>query len=419
MKKKLTFTLLFLALSLGIAGQSVTITLRNPMNAPRAAGEMVELDAIAIGTKLEIGYNDIAYIRITNGSDTIPSQITYDGKLIFQRPEMKAKQTITLKASPVSVSAWKTERKVFGRVFKERQEDFSFENDRLAYRLYGPDTQRRGEKLYGYDIFNKRTAELVLEEFYAGQCDNQMWNTVNRLRKLGHRDLADDVYNMGFSYHVDHGKGMDCYKVGSTLGAGTNALIDKDGKIIYPWCYKKAEILDNGPLRLTVRLTYENETRLLTVDAGSSMVKAEVTYDASAPSAPTFCAGIVVHKESPDAYIIDKEAGIIAYEDLGDSEFYIPRLRSKLNKEMGSMFIGCIMPEATDCYYAPFEKETSGAPGQVIASKPLTASNTYYFGNAWNRNKALGISTLDEWQHYLTSFAQQLKQPLKITINKK
>lgn len=417
MKKKLTFTLLFLALSLGIAGKSVTITLRNPMNAPREAGEMVELDAAAIAKRMGLSNNDIASIIITNGDDTIPSQITYNGKLIFQRPGMKAKQTLLLKASTTSASDVRvSERKVFGRVFKERQDDFSFENDRLAYRFYGPDTQRRGEKLYGYDIFNKRTSALVLEEFYAGQCDNQMWNTVNKLKKLGHRDLADDVYNMGFSYHVDHGKGMDCYKVGSTLGAGTNALIDNNGKIIYPWCYKKAEILDDGPLRLTVRLTYEKETRLLTIDAGSSMVKAEITYDASAPNAPTFCAGIAVHKESPDTYIIDKEAGIIAYEDFGDSEFYLPRLRSKLNKEMGYMFIGCIMPEASDCYYAPFEKETSGAPGQVIASKPLTASNIYYFGNAWSRNETLGISILDEWLQYMTAFSKQLKQPLKITV---
>lgn len=415
MKKKLTFTLLFLALSLGIAGKSVTITLRNPMNAPREAGEMVELDAAAIAKRMGLSNNDIASIIITNGDDTIPSQITYNGKLVFQRPGMKAKQTLLLKASTTSASDVRvSERKVFGRVFKERQDDFSFENDRLAYRFYGPDTQRRGEKLYGYDIFNKRTSSLVLEEFYAGQCDNQMWNTVNKLKKLGHRDLADDVYNIGFSYHVDHGKGMDCYKVGSTLGAGTNALIDNNGKIIYPWCYKKAEILDNGPLRLTIKLTYEKETRLLTIDAGLSMVKAEVAYDA--PSSLSFCAGIAVHKENPDAYIINKETGIIAYEDLGDSEFYLPRLREKLNKEMGKIFIGCIIPDAYDCHYTKFKKETSGALGQVLAIKHLSTSNTYYFGNVWNRNKALGISTLDEWQHYLTSFAQQLKQPLKITV---
>lgn len=414
-----------------LKGKSLVVNLRNTMNSAREAGEMVELDAASIVSGLGIDTKDATSVYITNGNEVVPTQLTFDGKLIFQRPAMNAKQGITLKAitsdavalslSPLAYASLFTHPSstthIFGRIFGERQEDFSFENDRLAYRFYGPDTQRRGEKLYGYDIFNKRTSDLVLEEFYAGQCDNQMWNTVNKLKKLGQRDLADDVYNMGFSYHVDHGKGMDCYKVGSTLGAGTNALIDDKGNITYPWCYKKAEILDNGPLRLTVRLTYENETRLLTIDSGSSMVKAEISYntDTTAP-ALSFCAGIAIHKENPEAYMTNKELGIIAYEDLGDSEFYLPRLRSKLNKEMGSIFIGCIMPEASDCTYKAFVKETSGANGHVLASKPLSHSNIYYFGNAWNRNTTLGIDSFDKWQQYLIAYSKQLKQPFKVTI---
>lgn len=413
-----------------LKGKSFSVTISNPMTTSREAGEMVELDAATVAAKLSCSTADVATARVMNGSSILPSQLTHDGKLIFQRPAMNAKQSITLKivtdiAAAIETSsdlhqgeqiilAGSAGRMVFGRVFKERQEDFSFENDRLAYRFYGPDTQRRGEKLYGYDVFNKRTSEMVLEEFYAGQCDNQMWNTVNKLRRLGKGDLADDVYNAGFSYHVDHGKGMDCYKVGSTLGAGTNALITKDGKITFPWCYRKVEVLDNGPLRLTVKLTYEKETRILTVDAGSSMVKAVVTYENGGDA--DFCAGIAVHKENPKAYSIDKVNGIIAYEDLGDSEFYLPRLREKLNKEMGSIFIGCVVPDASDCRYAAFAKETSGAPGQVIAVAPRNESNTYYFGNAWSRNTALGIDTMMKWNTYLGAFAQQLKAPLQIKM---
>lgn len=408
-----------------LKGKSFAVTLNNPMTTAREAGEMVELDAATVATKLGCSISDVAKACVMNGSTLIPSQLTHDGKLIFQRPAMNAKQGMTLKvvtdvAAVMAASSadaflpGKSASRVFGRVFKERQEDFSFENDRLAYRFYGPDTQRRGERLYGYDVFNKRTPELVLEEFYAGQCDNQMWNTVGKLRRLGRGDLADDVYNAGFSYHVDHGKGMDCYKVGSTLGAGTNALISKDGKITFPWCYRKAEVLDNGPLRLTVRLTYEKETRLLTVDAGSSMVKAVVTYADGGDN--DFCAGIAVHKENPKAYSTDKASGIIAYEDLGDSEFYLPRLREKLNKEMGSIYIGCIVPGATDCRYAAFEKETSGAPGQVIAVAPRQQSNTYYFGNAWSRNADIHIDSMEKWNAYLAAYAKQLKEPLKVMI---
>ena len=50
------------------------------------------------------------------------------------------------------------------------------------------------------------------------------------------------------SYHIDHGNGMDCYAVGPTLGGGTAALMP-DSAIVYPYCYKDYEILDNGPLR--------------------------------------------------------------------------------------------------------------------------------------------------------------------------
>ncbi len=48
---------------------------------------------------------------------------------------------------------------------------------------------------------------------------------------------------------------MDCYAVGPTLGAGVAALMVND-TIIYPWCYKHQEILDNGPLRFTVKLEF-------------------------------------------------------------------------------------------------------------------------------------------------------------------
>ena len=62
------------------------------------------------------------------------------------------------------------------------------------------------------------------------------------------------------SYHIDHGNGLDYYKVGPTLGAGTSALLANDS-IVYPYCYKDYQILDNGPLRFTVKLVYNPLTR--------------------------------------------------------------------------------------------------------------------------------------------------------------
>jgi hypothetical protein len=70
-----------------------------------------------------------------------------------------------------------------------------------------------------------------VEQRYAGELDKDMAAAMRKLRQRGENDLADDVYN-AISYHVDHGNGMDCYKVGPTLGAGTNALLADGGKTI-------------------------------------------------------------------------------------------------------------------------------------------------------------------------------------------
>ena len=39
-----------------------------------------------------------------------------------------------------------------GRVYPERVDDIAWENDRAAYRAYGPALQATGEKAYGYDV---------------------------------------------------------------------------------------------------------------------------------------------------------------------------------------------------------------------------------------------------------------------------
>ena len=84
-------------------------------------------------------------------------------------------------------------------------------------------------------------------------------------------DRYDGDLNRGISYHVDHGNGMDCYAVGPTLGGGTAALFP-DSTIVYPYCYKDCEILDNGPLRFTAKLVYNP----LVVKGDSSVIETRI-----------------------------------------------------------------------------------------------------------------------------------------------
>ena len=259
-----------------LAADKVKVTVSNSLSFARG-DEYVELDVNALKSKL--GTDGSLVVTDADGRE-VASQLTYDGKLIFQvGVPAKGKSVYFVEAGTPSAY----EQKVFGRQFPERVDDIAWENNRVAFRCYGPALQKSGERAWGYDIWNKRTDKLVVEERYAGELDPEIASVCKKLRARGENALADDLYN-SVSYHVDHGNGMDCYKVGPTLGAGTTAILENGGKDIrYPRCYTTYEILDKGPLRFTVKLIYGTETiegqqvvetRVISLDAGSQMNKA-------------------------------------------------------------------------------------------------------------------------------------------------
>lgn len=343
---------------------SFVITVTNPMGSVRSVPEMVEVS---------LPQNAVAkqYVVTDEKGDTLPSQVTYDGKLIFPCPTLKGREKAKFSAQEGRADK-RCESEVFGRNFPERDDDFSFENDRVAYRLYGPGSKG----IYGYDIFSKRTDKLYLERLYKLQCDNEVHSMRAKLSRLGRGDLADKMYNEVFSYHVDHGEGMDQYDVGKTLGGGAMAYKADDGKLEFQESFKTAEMLDNGPLRLTVRLTYPNEVRTLSIDAHSNIVKSVV--EAKRP----FVAGIVMHNSDNNNAA---EGGLIAYED------------------KDGILIACLAPQG----------KTSKEQGHLLIAP---ASDTYYFGSAWARYAGDGITGFEAWLEYLRKYMTQIQNPLKTKI---
>lgn len=417
MKKTILLAAAVLLALAASAADKVTVTVRNTINDARS-GEMVEVDMKQVRTKL----NGTQTVVVTDADGReIPSQVTYDGKLIFQAGvAAKGKSTYYICAGqPSSYDA-----KVYGRQFPERVDDIAWENDRVAFRCYGPALQRSGERAWGYDIWNKRTSQLVVEDRYAGELDPDIQKAIVKLRKMGKGNIADDVYN-AISYHVDHGNGMDCYKVGPTLGCGTNALMH-NGQIVYPRCYKSFEILDKGPLRFTVRLVYGEEsvgdmkvteTRVLSLDAGSQLNKVTVSYAGLTGDTP-LAVGIVVHNENPNAYVLCPVNGYMGYEDLGDPNQYKEKYRATQNKDFGKIYVGTVCVGKLDGIQFKEEKGLPGATGHVLSLSHLNSKSsfTYYFGTGWSRNDETNFKSLADWESYLSTFSNHVKNPLKVTV---
>lgn len=388
----------------------VTVTVTNPLAMERS-NEMVEVSMETVTDRL--GLADTAQIVVLNADgQQVPYQITYDGKVIFPAA-IAAGSTATYTIQTGTPEAFDV--KACGRCYPERMDDMAWENDLVAFRAYGPALQAKGERGFGYDLFTKyNTTEPMLEAMYAKELNKETLAKIAELKKTDPKAAAE--LSRERSYHIDHGYGMDCYAVGPTLGAGVAALMVND-TIIYPWCYKNQEILDNGPLRFTVKLEFTPltvkgdstvvETRLITLDAGSHLNKTAVSYSNLKETLP-IVAGIVLH-EPDGAVVADAANGYITYVD------------PTTGPDNGKIFMGAAVPAVvkdakTVLFSEKEKKERNNADGHVLAVSDYEPGSeyVYYWGFAWDK---ADIKTADAWNRYMADFAQKVRNPLTVKVN--
>lgn len=411
-KTSLFFVAALLLASCGKQGP-LQVTVSNPLDINRS-GELVEVCMEKVSKQL--GLNDTTqFVVVNEAGEQVPYQLTHDGKLIFPT-EVAAGASAVYTVQVGTPQENLFESAVYGRKYPERVDDVAWENDRTAYRTYGPALQANGERAFGYDVWLKRVPELVVEDRYEKELSPATKAQIDSLRRIGQGEEANKLYQ-SVSYHVDHGNGLDCYKVGPTLGGGAAALLVDDA-IVYPYCYVgEPEILDNGPLRFTVKLNYGPaaikgdsavaETRIISLDKGSQMNKTVVAYNGLTVAIPV-AAGIVIHPENPEAYVLDADNGYVTYTDLSDN----------IHNGNGEIYLGITFPnEMKEAKAVLFSEEESkslrgGASGHVLAVseyKPNTEF-TYYWGSGWSK---YGFDATT-WNAYVAEFAQKVRNPLVV-----
>ncbi len=404
--KRIRFALLFAAASFcGIAAQAqqVTVTVINSAESQRQ--ELVEVDAKAVREKL--GIADGTPFKVFNAlRQEVAYQLTYDGKLLIDasvRPKGVARFTVV----PGQPRPMKTV--VCGRQYPERVDDIAWENDRGAYRLYGPALQRNKERAFGNDVWVKNTPDLVVEQRYNLELSNHA--AVEALRKAGNTAAADSLEELT-TYHYDHGYGLDCYKVGPSLGCGAPALMDGN-QIVFPYCYTQYEILDNGPLRFTVSLTYETkefhgeqvtEHRLLSLDKGSNFNRQTVWYEGVTKPIDV-ASGVVIHNE--DTMSVYMEHPFVAYADPTDNPA----------GQNFQIYVGVVFPyDQVQTLRVPNEGAANGINGHALAVRRGVQPGqrvTYYWGSAWSKYDCTNFL---QWLMRIAELQENLRNPLKVTV---
>ncbi|MGL5683771.1 MAG: DUF4861 family protein [Marinifilaceae bacterium] len=244
----------------------------------------------------------------------------------------------------------------FGRFVPERKDDFAWENNKVAFRMYGPALEHTGEISNGIDVWAKRTEELVVDKWYK----------------------KDD-------YHKDHGEGLDYYKVGRTLGAGMMAPI-LDSSFVLGNNYVSYEVIENGPLRTTFKLLYApfkvgeydvTEERIISLSANSHFNKVTVTYSGNFETLPVG-AGIIL-RGNRGKITENAEKGFITYEE--------PEMGTN-----GRLFLSVIM-NAQHVEYGKID-------GHLVAKTVVKSGEpiSYYTGNGWSK---AGVMSNDQWQQII------------------
>ena len=382
------------------AMQQATIVVSNPTSTPRT--ELISLNMSEVKAKLGNANpkKGEAYIVKNKRGQQIGSQITHDGILLIDasvRPHGSATYYVSI-GKPYQQKVYAT-----GALYKIRKDDIAWENDRCAYRVYGPALQKTGERSFGTDIWVKNTPDTVVYERYIKDMNGNIKG-----------DKMDaKVRDILTSFHLDHGNGLDPYRVGATLGLGAPSLMVGKNQVL-PYCYKDYRILDNGPLRFTVELTYNPSTvgdmknvvehRIISLDKGSNFNKMTVWYDGL--TTPTdFATGFPIHEEDTETKTFAKD--YVSYADPTDN----------VEVNNSQVYVGVLFPEGIDhTYYQLFDKKHDGATGHALGLKrglKNLEKYSYYFGAAWSK---YDVRSYAEWQIRIKDYLDALKNPLQVEV---
>ena len=251
--------------------------------------------------------------------------------------------------------------KVYGRYVPERKDDFAWENEYAAFRMYGP-ALRPENPSNGVDLWLKSSPELVVDSFYYRE------------------------HVLGLPYHINYGKGLDCYKVGHTCGCGGLVVIANDSTWI-GGAYDRWEILEQTPDKFVFRLEYDSllvaghilhESITITAEAGQLQNKAEVVLTGDYSGELLVGGGIYLH-DTVDYHLTIPEVGYVFYEEDALSDKTAAKMNYDYNGSttQGRIQISVKTPGAT---------LTEIRDGNLVAVRPYELGDTltYYFGATWS-----------------------------------
>ena len=293
--------------------------------------------------------------------------------------------------------------KTFARYVPERFDDFAWESDRIAHRIYGQALiKAEGTVSSGADVWIKKDRGLIVDTMYATK-----------------------------RYHEDNGSFMDDYRVGKSRGCGGLGIWDGK-KLFVSSNWRNWKLITTGPIRSEFELTYDSwdaghgrkvsEVKRFSIDAGSWLTKVSSTISSEDKSFLTIGVGLAERgcPTNREAFITnDLAEGWMTYWQPEDQPKGIMATAIILPKNAVKEFTNDDPEMLDDKKHAAVPQPThEGYPAirNLLAITPVEVAKpfTYYFGACWDRSG--DFTNHVRWEAYVARFAERRDQPLQVTI---
>jgi hypothetical protein len=263
--------------------------------------------------------------------------------------------------------------RAYGRFVPEAQDDFAWENDRVAFRVYGPAIEPQ-HLSSGIDVWAKRVREPVIDRWYR------------------RADL-----------HTDRGEGLDFYRVGPSRGCGGLGLWD-DKELSTSRNFRRWRLIADGPVRVEFQLDYDawgpassrvTESKRISLDLGQNLSRIEVRFGvAGPPRALPVAVGVVRRGE-----------GTLARDEPTTWLSYVEPPQG----ESGQIGCGVIGPETARFVESPQHY-------LLVRDHPSNRPFVYYAGAYWS--KGPDFRQPDEWGVYLAAFSRRASAPIAVAVER-
>jgi hypothetical protein len=273
----------------------------------------------------------------------------------------------------------------YSRFVPERTDDYAWENNKVAFRTYGPVAQKMvedkikgGTLTSGIDAWLKRVEYPVINKWY-------------------------EKYTTGTgTYHKDTGEGLDNFHVGASRGIG-GVAVKIDTAYFYSKNFISWKTITTGPIRTSFILTYDDwdaagnkitEVKHISIDYGSFLSK----FVISVTGTKELSTGITLHNNDGKTEGNLKEGWIDYWQPLDDSE-------------IGT---GIVFPKNSMISFEKYVVANKDLCNLYAKVKVKDNKVTYYTGFGWKKQGE--FTTKEAWEKYLGQFANKINNPLVVSI---